>query len=134
MWSLAIRVVLSLCLVLNGLGTAHARVHPSDRSSLHAQAQAAAAVASAPCHGTHATNVTPKPVASHPTATLEETGAPAHDCCHLAGCDGQCLHHAPAAMEFWLSTPIITRAQAGASVSYPHAPPALPPLTRPPIV
>jgi len=140
--SLAVRVVLSLCLVLNGLGTGGA-VHA--RHALAAErAQAATSPAAAeapgsevastgiPCHGADAGHESERPRASGESAVTEPSETP-YGCCGLAGCGGSCLQHPTGAITSWTSALVLARSAEAAPPRGLHASPELPHLTRPPI-
>jgi len=140
--SLAIRVVLSLCLVLNGLGTggvAHAR-HALAAEGIQAATSPAAAdapetkVASSgiPCHGTDARQESERPRASGKSAATEPSKTP-YGCCGLAGCGGTCLQHPTGAITSCTSALVLARSAEAAPARGLHASPELPHLTRPPI-
>ena len=141
--SLAVRVVLSLCLVLNGLGTggvAHAR-HALAAEGIQAATSPAAAdapetrVASSgiPCHGTDARQESERPRASGKSAATEPSKTP-YGCCGLAGCGGSCLQHPTGAITSWTSALVLARSAEAAPPRVLHASTELPHLTRPPIL
>jgi len=140
--SLAIRVVLSLCLVLNGLGTGgvvHARhALAAERAQTATSPTAAAApgteVAStgAPCHGTDARQESDRPRKSGESATTGPSETP-YGCCGLAGCGGTCLQHPTGAITSCTSALVLARSAEAAPARGLHASPELPHLTRPPI-
>jgi hypothetical protein len=140
--SLTIRVVLSLCLVLNGLGNAgvvHARhVLAAERAQTATFPAAADApgteVASTgiPCHGADAGHEGERPRAFGESAATEPSETP-HGCCGLAGCGGSCLQHPTGAITSCTSALVLARSAEAAPPRGLHASAELPHLTRPPI-
>jgi len=139
MWSLTVRIVLSLCLILNGFGTSHAGMpHAAGRDSLAAgQVSAAETGSSAPCHGAgaHSTNVAAPHVDVRGIPETRPVGSDNSlpDCCRHSGCRGSCLQQPPAAIASWFTSVVVTHTFEAPAVSRAHAPPESPPLTRPPI-
>lgn len=133
-WSLAVRAVLSLCLVLNGFGSGvAAHTHPAQASDFaQATSMTGPSTASRPCHGAHARQAAERPPMPTPAATDKAERLPS--CCHLASCGGSCLHHAPAAITSGSSVVVVTRPVEPAEPRALHASVELPHLTRPPIV
>jgi hypothetical protein len=145
-WSIAVRVALSLCLVLNGLGpggVAHAR-HSFTAESQQAATERAqpatdmpvtgsASSADAPCHGAHATQTTGEPRPTPDSNSISDSDESLPSCCHFAGCSGTCLHHPAGAIASWGPTVFVTRTGGAAVPRTLHVSPELPHLTRPPI-
>lgn len=132
--SLALRMLLSLALILSGTGTAVAGVQMQWK---HAEAAQAAPPADAePCHGDHVETRTPAGntgLASHQAdgGTLQQPGA---DCCKGGACNCACMHPAQAALFEWRAAgPVMDQALAVRALTLAHAAPALPHLIRPPI-
>jgi hypothetical protein len=147
-WSLVVRVMLSLCLVLNGIGAggmAHARPafaaedgrsKPTElrRVTSSAANESAAGGAATPCHGAHVTTT------SSPSQTKSDSRSHAMNddslpsCCHLAGCGGTCLQHPAGAIPCGTAAMFLVHADEAVPLRAFHAAPELPHLTRPPIV
>lgn len=113
-----IRCVLSISLVLNGLGVVSADASTS---------------AEPPCHGDHAAPASddsqpPKDAGSVPTDDSDAQP----ECCRHAGCAGACLQHSPAATVLGIPFAVVTPASVVSPRSVSHSLPERPPLTRPP--
>jgi hypothetical protein len=131
-WSIALRLMLCVLLVLNAAAPAWAgaRVHAGQPAEL------ASAAKLPPCHSSSAMPAADASPALEP-GSQEDPSDPAtaaSDCCNGEACGCACVHHAPAAMVALVSpglamrSPLrIGRAHAG------HAPPPAPVLIRPPI-
>ena len=146
-WSIAVRTLLSVCLVLNGLGAggnAHAR-HSYAQEAIRSQAAGlersdpgtattseTASRSPAPCHGADKaqTQAAGEP-RSQPAAYDSDDSLPG--CCHLAGCRGTCLQHPPGAIVSLASEALVPRVTEAAAPRTPHASPEPQRLTRPPI-
>lgn len=131
-WSILLRVLLSLSLVLEGGGWAMASAQrhvPSAGMGSERASAASADDAMRACHGHHG-------AAAH--VALAGHAAPhghaAPDCCTSGDCDGACLHaQATVAMS---SLPVAVAPDAPPAVTRlvrGHASPTLPHLIRPPI-
>ena len=142
-WLIAVRFVLSVCLVLNGLGTggaAHAHnVLPAESRQAERAGPVGATttteagssgVSEKPCHGVEAPPLADEPP-SDPVSSDAEDRLPS--CCDLAGCGGACLQHPPGAISSWASTTSLPRVARAAALRSLHSAPELPHLTRPPI-
>jgi hypothetical protein len=145
-WSFAVRVVLSLCLVVNGVGAGgiahagHTRIADPGLVSSAGHLAAASAPARAtsdvaahnsgqPCHaaqGARAQDTAP----ADPAIRADD---PLPRCCHLAGCGGTCLQHPAGAIVSLSSRALVVRTTETVSLRTLHAAPELPHLTRPPI-
>lgn len=136
------RLLLSLCLILNGVGTAMASVHAPmfHEGSPTAAAPTMATDAGQPCHEQpHAGATVAQAPAVHPAghAPADVPGEPASpdtDCCQSGTCVCTCMHVAHAMLP---PLPPAAAAAVHARSSRPlppgHAAPALPHLIRPPI-
>jgi len=138
--SLAVRIVLSLCLVLNGFeagSAAHAqRMSDADVTAGPAVDQPATADGPAqnaepPCHGAHVGQSTAPPAQKHDLKV--STSDLQHGCCDQAGCGGSCLHQPTGPVPFSTSVVIAAPTAAAVAPRALHIAPALPHLTRPPI-
>lgn len=127
--SLALRLVLALLLVLNGIGTTSAAVrgpmtggHPAAAAPMQA-AHCAGDAMPAAHHGT--------PAAASAEACVDHAD---HGCCGSSACDCACTQVASTALlPFSSRSPVFERQAIPASQSSGHAAPALPFPIRPPI-
>lgn len=144
-WSVLLRVVLSVVLVLNGAGTAAASVTmmqttmPENAAATAQGVQESSAMqAGMPCHGMAQTAVTaasPDTAAQAPDPAAHGKGKPAApDCCKSGTCQCACMQAAHAALA---AMPAFALVSPHSDVPHPmpagHADPALPHLVRPPI-
>lgn len=130
-----LRVLLSLCLALNGLPALAMHVPVQAMAQADTSHEAAGAM---PCHGDEAAA---EPMTHHAAATFAETDRasddstpPSPDCCETGACRCACVHFAQAVMPV-LQVPAIAIARDhGVRALAPgHAAPALPHPIRPPI-
>lgn len=144
-WSVLLRMVLIVVLVLNGAGTAAASVTmmrgamPEHASTAAPAAQKPSALQAAlPCHDMAKMAVTaasPDTAAQAPDHAAHAKGKPAApDCCKSGTCQCACMQAAHAALA---AMPAFALVSPHSDVSHPmpagHADPALPHLVRPPI-
>ena len=132
--AIILRVVLSMVLILNGMGSVAASVHVGHTGPKLMEAPAFEPV-EMPCHGEHQdADAAGEP----PSAGLVlGEGAPSQsqpDCCNSLGCQCACVHHGQPAVPAY-AWPDASNGQA--SVVLPlksgHTAPVLPHLIRPPI-
>ena len=124
-WSIALRLLLCLLLVLNAAAPAWAGEHVHGGV---AQAQNAP-----PCHAATSEPGSTAIAADDAGALASDAGMPA-DCCDGDACACACLHHAPAAGTTMpgLAAPMRSPALIGRPEAA-RAPPPVPVLIRPPI-
>ncbi|HSR64136.1 MAG TPA: CopL family metal-binding regulatory protein [Xanthomonadaceae bacterium] len=135
-WSILLRVLLSLSLVLNG---AMAVAAPMDAMHAHAggsvRGEAVVAVDAMPCHGHH--HGADAGTGRHPAASPPTPGKPAQPapgCCSAGACACTCAQLAPAMPANPACSPAACGHEAGLAVAtQEHPDPALPQLIRPPI-
>ncbi len=140
-WSVLLRMMLIVALVLNGAGAAAASVTmlqapmPGTAShAAHAMQATSAMQDGMPCHDM--AQMTEKPVS--PEIAVQVPGHPgkpsAPDCCKSGTCQCACVQAAHAALPAMLAFAL---ASPHSDVAHPmpagHADPALPHLVRPPI-
>ena len=149
---MVIRCVLSMSLVLNGLGTGaaahagalHAAAAPQHAGGKHAATVTtetatgavpadAAASTERPCHGGHAARAADdsQPAKDHGSVLTDDSDS-RPECCRDAGCAGACLQHSPAATVLGIPFAVVTPASVDPASGVPHSLPEWPPLTRPP--
>lgn len=137
--SVALHLLLSLCLILNGIGAAAASAHAPmfHEASPATAAPAMAADVGPSCHDQlHTGAAMVQEPALHPAghAPTEPASPDSTDCCQSGTCVCACMHLAHA-----MSPPpppaaaAIVQARSSRPLSPGHAAPALPHLTRPPI-
>jgi hypothetical protein len=151
-WSILIRCVLSLSLVLNGVGTsaaahgglAHATPTQHENATTltastatepasGASAADASAGAKPPCHGGgDAPGTAQSQPGSDQTSASTGHGDSQPKCCHHAGCAGTCLQHSPAAAALWIPMVVVTPRSVSHTAGIMQLLPVRPPLTRPP--
>lgn len=127
--ALALRIVLSLLLVLNGIGTAAAAARMASNPGAH-HAVAKDAAERGASHGEAS------PAAHHDGhAAAQRCGDHARpDCCGSSACDCPCAHGVSTAVSaFPFATFRFQRAAIASAPSSTHAAPALPIPIRPPI-
>lgn len=128
-WSLALRVLISLCLLVNG--TASAMMHaspwaePAPPQAIGEQAQAETAP---PCHDTGTTQAD---VAPDPDAPPHDPSAP--DCCASGACRCASLHFAPLVPALVVGAVERAGERGAQRVPHGHAAPVLAHPIRPPI-
>ncbi|MCP3050702.1 CopL family metal-binding regulatory protein [Xanthomonas euvesicatoria pv. allii] len=137
--AILLRVLLSLALILNGMGSAVAAVAMPMASGQGAAEHATQALASASdrsaCHGHHgAAASTDAPPAKH-LAPSDDTGRhPAPDCCKSSMCRCTGVHACASLLAASIQTPMILPPDPGmAPLAQGRPSPALPHLIRPPI-
>ena len=135
---LYLRLLLTLCLILNGLGNAMAAAAMpvmgagsanATMSMLPAEPQSAS-----PCdHGAGGGAIPAAPLASAASPAIHPADC-GQDCCTQGACSCACMHLAQAAL---LDTPVLPvytgRARTAAAFPPGHATPVLLQLIRPPI-
>ncbi|HEV8694412.1 MAG TPA: CopL family metal-binding regulatory protein, partial [Lysobacter sp.] len=145
-WSLLLRVLLSLTLILNGSGFAVASTHMSKAiaASAHAMHPPVHAQASqSPCHGDHASMMvshhhdaertvdqSPDQTESHLSKTHPSKAHPSKshsDCCQSGACRCVCNHASTAAIAMaFVRDVLIVRSDASRPVKPGRPAPALP--------
>lgn len=138
--SVLLRLLLSLCLVLNGTGVAAASAHmPMQHEQPAPTTSAASAAAEAmPCHGGHhqATMQSPADPAATAHASHGKPAKPSHtpDCCKSGTCRCACVHVAQAGVPALLLPAMVPMHERSVrTLALGHAAPALPHPIRPPI-
>lgn len=140
MFSILLRGLLSLSLILNGSGYAMASVHTqmgdmgSVASTVPATPQPAAA-AESPCDQHHDASAVAMEL---PDAMQDESSTtpmhPSPDCCNSGACHCACIHQAQAAIPTHvLRHDTAEHASSVRPLKPGHSAPALPHLIRPPI-
>ncbi|WP_300616258.1 CopL family metal-binding regulatory protein [Dokdonella sp.] len=131
--SVAVRLVLALLLVLNGIGTAAAAA----RMALEGGHSAVAVATTAAEHCAPSMDAMPAAAhhGDHATTATERCGDHAKpDCCGSSACDCACAQGASTLVfEFLSAMPPFPRAVIPPAPSPAHAAPALPTPIRPPI-
>lgn len=141
-WSILLRVLLSLVLVLNGATSAAAATqmqmnHTAAHTPSEAQANLSQAMpAEMPCHHHDQTSTTvadsDSPIAAHPAP--EKSKHPAPDCCKSGTCNCACTHFTQATLPaLTIPAPVLDGNRSVRRLTLAHAAPALPHLIRPPI-
>ena len=141
MLPLLLRVLLSLCLILNGSGYAMASAHMSmgHQESGGAMGQLAADPADSaqpPCHQLHdaAPQAAEQAPGSPPDTAAVDSDSPSPDCCKSGACRCACVQHVPATIPVHaLGEAAMEHAAIVLPLTLGHAAPALPDLIRPPI-
>ncbi|WP_147652670.1 CopL family metal-binding regulatory protein [Vulcaniibacterium gelatinicum] len=137
--SIALRLLLSLCLVLNGVGTALAGVHVPmfHEAPEAAMLPATATRAELPCHGYQAAQAAaPSDVASIPSGRMaaEPESPVGDDCCAPGSCQCACIHLAQAMLPPPApAATVLVPARSTRPLPPGRAAPPLPHLIRPPI-
>ncbi|GAB3099687.1 CopL family metal-binding regulatory protein [Lysobacter terrae] len=147
--SVLLRLLLSLCLVLNGTGAAAASAHmPMQHESAplgtEATTSASASADAMPCHGGHheaaAMQSPADPMAmghaSHDKASKPDHSRPGHtpDCCKSGTCRCACVHVAQVGVPaMLLPAAVPAHERSVRTLTLGHAAPALPHPIRPPI-
>jgi len=142
-WSILLRLLLGLSLVLNGVTSAAAAIHlPAGHADMRATAMETAKVSPGvagemPCHPPSDGGVA-VPHQGSPAAIVDvsfaSSGHPVPDCCEAGTCRCACVHVAQAIPPDWnLGSPAIHHARSARPLTLAHAAPALPHLIRPPI-
>ena len=139
--SILLRLLLSLCLVLNGTGTAAASAHlPMKAIETAATAERTAGHAM-PCHGGSHDMATmpPKQPPAGDSATNDSTpsaksghGKHSPDCCKSGTCRCACVHIAQAGVPTRLPA-VLAHGPSVRALALGHTAPALPHPIRPPI-
>lgn len=133
-WPTLLRVLLSIALILNGIGGAVAATRmATGPASAEAMARAAEAprVTDMPCHPHHGVPASHGPGAGEPASPVK---VPGPDCCKTGACTCACAQVAQVALSaFRLAAPVLEQSPAPRRLSLAYATPALPPLIRPPI-
>jgi hypothetical protein len=142
LWSILLRVLLSLFLILNGVATAAAATHMQagdvDLQAVVAMpAKASQVVAEEmPCHQHHQAQSTP--AQDEPSAAIAPAPAkakhPSPDCCKSGACSCTCMQGAQAALPgLTFAAPVLDHSRCVRRLTMAHAAPALSHLIRPPI-
>jgi hypothetical protein len=133
-WTILLRLLLSLAVLVNGTTAAMAFKHAGHDAMLATTApvQASSTANADPCHehDQAASLASEDPVAPVPA----ESGHPPLDCCQSGTCQCACMHPAPAAVPAIAFAAVsIGHARGARAMPTSHATPALPHLIRPPI-
>lgn len=139
--SVALRLLLSLCLVLNGLGTVMAAGHvPMFHEAPTMKPGPTTALAGdtvAPCHGQEAAQPARADTPSAPPGPHHGAAEPdpsVSDCCGFGTCQCACLHLAQAVLPLPAPAALtLVHALSLRPLPLGRAAPALPHLIRPPI-
>src|SRR5688500_14901628 len=133
-WTILLRLLLSLAVLLNGTTAALAFKHGGHDAmpATTAPALASSTADALPCpeHDQAALMASEDPVTPVPA----ESGHPPLDCCQSGACQCACMHPAPAAAPTIAFAAVsIGHARSARPMPTGHAAPALPHLIRPPI-
>lgn len=131
-WSAALRVLLSLALVLNGAGAAMAatQMQLGQGIASHSHAPASSGQSDMPCHTGHAGHAMTH--ADHTMPGQPSEAVP--DCCQGGICSCACMSVAQAMLPgFALPAPLWVQPQGAKPLQPGHPNPALTHLIRPPI-
>ena len=143
-WSILLRVLLALGLILNGSGYAVASTHMQmDHAALASTTSTTVAkpsmAAEPPCAEHHSSmgSMSVKAQAAETAADTSsvKSGHPSPDCCKSGACRCACVHQCQAAVfavTFQLA--VIEKASNVRPMASGHESPAVPHLIRPPIV
>lgn len=129
--AILLRVMLSVVLILNGIGSAVASVQMARAGNMTTEMPVSDA-AEVPCHGDH--DALADAAQPDVISELEEPSQSDPNCCESGACRCACMHQAQAAMA--VSLPIeavIIHARSVLPTAAGHTAPALPHLIRPPI-
>jgi hypothetical protein len=138
-WSILLRVLLSLSLALNGVSAAAAAVHMPLMLKTATQAASTGmqdvAGPGMPCHGHHgASKEIAQGVAPAAAPDPAPVKSPSPDCCKSGLCRCACVHGVQATLVADVSTPaILEHDRSVRPLLLGHAAPAAPHLIRPPI-
>jgi hypothetical protein len=146
-WSILLRMLLSVALILNGSGYAAASTHKSkDAASSHEMhLMAQEGTTPPPCHGDHASMMVPHHHGAEQTMDHSPDSAKSHsakthpseshsDCCKSGACRCVCNHASTAAIAMmFIRDALIARSGASRPLKPGRPAPALPNLIRPPI-
>lgn len=132
-----LRLLLSLALILNGIGGAVAStgMQMEHMGWMHGAMHADAAEQSAqpPCHEHAGVTSSDKGTDSGATANTPAKTKQSPDCCKSGTCRCLCVHQSQVAITALLPAPVIEHAGVMRPLKPGHAAPALPHLIRPPI-
>lgn len=133
-----LRLVLSLALVLNGMGTAAASVQMLGGMAMlpaHQAESRIAKVGASPCAEHHMAMAGQEGKSADPSTPAPQGGKhPAPDCCKSSACRCACVHACPSVTATSVQMPlVIAHDLSGRTMSLGHPTPALPHLIRPPI-
>ncbi len=141
-WSILLRVLLAVSLILNGSGYAVASAHMQmDHAALASTTTQPivhpVATAEPPCAEHHQGGSMASKIPSADAATdaaSVKSGDPSPDCCKTGACRGACVHSGPVAVPTMAFRPVvIEHANSVSPMISGHASPAIPHLIRPPI-
>lgn len=143
-WSILLRVLLAVGLILNGSGYAVASTpmqmdHAAQTSATLTSVVNSSAAAEPPCAEHHASmgSMSAKAQVAEiaADATLGESGHPSPDCCKAGACRCACVHQCQAAVfAVVLQLPVIEKISNVRPMTSGYESPAVPHLIRPPIV
>ena len=134
-WPALLRVLVSIALILNGVGGAVAatRMHVAPVATVEQMASPKVASTGMPCHE-HQVAQTAADAQHVPSGPLPSGKAPVPDCCKSGACTCACAHVAAVALpSLQRAAPVPNRNLAIRRLPMSHAAPALPHLIRPPI-
>lgn len=135
---IAVRLLLVLCLILNGIGNAMAAVAMPSMTSMSDDAVLAIMDPGAPATGDACGHAQKAPMATaDPAPPSSPAGHPADcakDCCAQGACNCPCMHLGQAALlELTMVAPSIGGTTVVTALALGHSTPALLDLIRPPI-
>lgn len=131
--ALLLRVMLSVFLILNGIGSAVASVQMTHAGDM-AMAVPVSDEAGMPCHGNHDTPAQATQADGITVLAAGQPSPPGPDCCDSGTCRCACMQQAQAAVAVRLPIDaVILHARAVLPPAAGHSTPALPHLIRPPI-
>lgn len=128
-WSVLLRLLLTVALVFNGAAPAVAAIHAGHMAAAPVSAEPAPVADDAmPCHEHHQAGA-----AEQPQSTPDDEPA-SPDCCKSGACRCACVHSTPVAIvDLGFTAPLIEHAESVRPMPSGHADAALPHLIRPPI-
>jgi hypothetical protein len=135
LWSILLRALLSLSLILNGVAAASAATHrhanPADMQSvITTPVKVSQTGEKVPCHQHQQADSAA--MNDQPPVPAEHASKP--DCCKSSTCGCACMHAAQAALPgLNLAAPLLDHSRSVRQLTLAHASPALPHLLRPPI-
>lgn len=131
--AILLRVMLSVVLILNGIGSAVASVQTAHAGNV-TMAMPVPGDAGMPCDGDHHAQAEPAQADGVTVLATGQPSQPGPDCCDSGACRCACMHQAQVAVAVLLPIDaVIIHARAVLPPAAGHSTPALPHLIRPPI-